>query len=530
MNSIINAMVKYDHRQHELSDWLSELEQRFQLGEVETDKSKIIWCQLLIGATGNSILAGLEDDTTWETAKETLLSRLGAGSVRDEAWVALKNLTRGTKEIIELAGEAEKLAKWLHPQDAEAVERHAVDAFLGALDRSLAAEVRKLGHTQMEGVVADARRIEKILQEQPTPAADSALEAMNRQIQILKKDLIKANERLVAQSTTPPQTASLALSATPTVVAAQPPPANFAPPPKPQALVFPPQQPMLAPPPQYVQNYPAQYRQEDPPYYRRQDRRPAKCFLCDEEGHFAYRCPARTLLQRLLRQEQARRAPTSQVLELPPSDGSSQAPPIAFKLTGGSPEAKVAPVGCAVAPPISGLLQIEGIPVQGLVDTGASVTCLGFAIWWRYRAQWGSLEPFTSTVRGAHGKPLQIAGRTQYLGIQWGEARGRASFIVIVGLESPLCLIGMDIMRPLRVRIDVTEGTATPAQPDPQTIHLDAAQTQPPPPTPLPEKKTLFPQLRKPQNRELLSLYIGLVLRPLLCQRNRAGCLQQRSL
>ena len=174
MNSIINAMVKYDHRQHELSDWLLELEQRFQLGEVEADRAKIIWCQLLIGATGNSILAGLDDDTTWETAKETLLSRLGAGSVRDEAWVALKNLTRGTKEIIELAGKAEKFAKRLHPRDAEAAEIHGVDAFLGALDRPLAAEVRKLGHTQMEGVVADARRIEKILQEQPTPAADSA--------------------------------------------------------------------------------------------------------------------------------------------------------------------------------------------------------------------------------------------------------------------------------------------------------------------------------------------------------------------
>ena len=76
----------------------------------------------------------------------------------------------------------------------------------------------------MEGVAADARRIEKILQEQPTSTADSALETMNRQIQILKKDLIKANERLAAQTTTPPQTASLALPATPTVAAAQPPP------------------------------------------------------------------------------------------------------------------------------------------------------------------------------------------------------------------------------------------------------------------------------------------------------------------
>ena len=185
----------------------------------------------------------------------------------------------------------------------------------------------------------------------------------------------------------------------------------------------------------------------------------------------------------------------------------------------------MAPVGCAVAPPISGLLHIEGIPVEGLVDTGASVTCLGFAVWWRYRAQWGSLEPFANTVRGAHGKPLQIAGKTQHLDIQWGEARGRASFIVIVGLESPPCLIGMDIMRPLRVRIDVTEGTATPAQPDPQTIHLNAAQTRPQPPIPL-QKKTLFLPLRKLQDRELLSL--GLPLPRLLCLRNRAGCQSPR--
>ena len=127
------------------------------------------------------------------------------------------------------------------------------------------------------------------------------------------------------------------------------------------------------------------------------------------------------------------------------------------------------------------------------MDTGASVTCLGFAIWWRYRAQWGALEPFTSAIHGAHGKPLHIAGKTRHLDIQWGEARGRASFIIIVGLESPPCLIGMDIMRPLRVHIDVTEGTATPAQPDPQTIHLNAAQTQPAQERPLPRPAQALP-------------------------------------
>ena len=328
-------MNKYDHRQHELSDWLLELEQRFQLGQVETDRAKITWCQLLIGATGSSILAGLEDDTTWEAAKETLLSRLGAGSVRDEAWVSLKQLTRGSKEIIELAGEAEKLAKRLHPRDEEAAERHAVDTFLSALDRPLAAEVRKLGHTNMEGVVSDTRRIEKILQEQPTSGVDSLMESMNRQIHILKKDLLKAHEKLAAQPIAAQETAALAAPPSQAVAAAQPPPASFAPPQRTQAAApqLPPMATAQAHP--YQQGYPQHcYGNEDPPYFRgprRQDRRPMRCFLCDEEGHFAYRCPARTLLQRLLRQqaqEQARRPPSGQVLELPPADGSSQAHPL----------------------------------------------------------------------------------------------------------------------------------------------------------------------------------------------------------
>ena len=78
----------------------------------------------------------------------------------------LKNLKKGSKDIVELAGETEKLAKRLHSRDEEAYECHAVDAFLGALGRTLAAEVQKLGHKTMEDVVAGARRIEKILDEQ----------------------------------------------------------------------------------------------------------------------------------------------------------------------------------------------------------------------------------------------------------------------------------------------------------------------------------------------------------------------------
>ena len=462
MNSIVKLMSKYDHRQHELSDWLAEIEQRFQLGQVEADRAKITWCQLLIDATGSSILANLEDGATWEAAKETLLSRLGAGSVRDEAWASFKQLKRGTKEIIELAGEAEKFARRLYPRDEEAAERHAVDAFLSALDRPLAAEVQKLGYNNMEEVVAAARRVERILQERPTSGMDTLMESMNRQIQFQAKDLAKAQDKIAVQPPVATPTAAPAVPPSQAVAAAQHPPASLAPPrmAHPAATQLPP--PYSPGPSQYFSgdNGTPNFRGQR----RRLDRGPLRCFLCDEEGHVAYRCPARILLQRMLRQqapEPTREPPRGQILAM-------------------SPQPKVAHIERTLGPPISGQLIIEGVPVLGLVDTGASLTCLGFNIWWRYRTQWGALKPYGTTVYGAHGKPLHIAGKTEHLDIQWGEARGRASFVVIRGLESPPCLIGMDIMRPLRVRIDVTNGTATPAQPNPQTIHLNAAQRQQP--------------------------------------------------
>ena len=278
MNSIVNHMGKYDHRQHVLSDWLAELEQRFQLREVNTDKAKITWCQLLIGATGSSILVSL-DDASWEVAKETLLSRLRVGSVRDEAWAALKQLKRGSKEIVELAGEAEKLAKRLHLRDDEAVERHAIDAFLGAINRSLAAEVQKHGCRTMEEVVAAARRIERILGEQPNSKMEQIILSMQDQIRILTNDLKNAHEQIAPG----------------------------------------------------CQLYP-DYGEEGPyfrPPHRQPDRRPQRCFLCDEEGHFAYRCPARSLLQRLLRQqarETAHGSPRGQVLKLPAPESSQGSP------------------------------------------------------------------------------------------------------------------------------------------------------------------------------------------------------------
>ena len=288
----------------------------------------------------------------------------------------------------------------------------------------------------MENVVATARRIEKILEEQTESKMERLISPMQDQIRLLKKDLKDAHEQIATHKATATPTAALAATPASTIAAARPPPPAS------------PQPPPPAPARHLYQEYP------ENPYYqpprRQSDRRSPRCFLCGEEGHFISNCPARPVLQRLLRQQGsagARGPPKGQILESSPTEDSSQKPSnMQVKLLEGSSEAKVTPVGCAVGPPITGQLTLDGIPVLGLVDTGASVTCMGFLVWWQYRAQWDPLKPFGGVVHGAHGKPLQIAGKTQHLELQWGEARGRACFIMIIGLEPPPCLIGMDVM------------------------------------------------------------------------------------
>ena len=213
---------------------------------------------------------------------------------------------------MELAGEAEKLAKRLHPRDKESSECYALDAFLGALDRTLAAEVQKLGHKTMEDVVAAARRIEKILEEQTDTKMERLVSTMQDQIRLLKKDLKKANEHIAAHRAAAPPVAAMAAVPAPTAAtaaAAQPPPA--------------------APARHIYQDY-----GEEPPFYRpprqQMDRRPPRCFFCGEEGHFVSNFPARPGLQRLLRQQartSARGPPQGQILELPPQEDNSHSNP-----------------------------------------------------------------------------------------------------------------------------------------------------------------------------------------------------------
>ena len=132
-----------------------------------------------------------------------------------------------------------------------------------------------------------------------------------------------------------PTTALAALLAT-TVAAAQPPPITQ--PPRMAiaqlhpAAQLPPLATVQLPPYPPAHHLYQDYREEGP-YFRpprwQRVRRPPCCFLCDEEGHLAYHCPVRSVLQRLLRQqarEPSRGPPRGQILKLPTADSSQGSP------------------------------------------------------------------------------------------------------------------------------------------------------------------------------------------------------------
>ena len=169
----------------------------------------------------------------------------------------------------------------------------------------------------MEDVVATVRQIEKLLEEQTDSKMERLISSMQDQIRLLKKDLKEAHDQISAHQATTTPTATLATTSAVTVAAAHPSPLATAQPPPP------------APARHLYQGYP-----EESPYFqpprRQSDRRPPRCFLCGEEGHFVSHCPARSVLQCLLRQRalaNARSPPRGQVLELPPAEDDGQKSP-----------------------------------------------------------------------------------------------------------------------------------------------------------------------------------------------------------
>ena len=274
MEFVFQSMPKFDRKTGTISEWLNKFECRCGIANINEDAKRIQLCKLFSGQTGEDILGGLPDATTWEQAKQALIDRIGEGSLQEEAWTALKNLTRNGRDLVDVGSEAEKWASRAYPGQAETARRHAVEAFIRTLDGPLALEVQKLGHTTLEDVISAARRIERLHRTYPAPGMDGLVTVMQEELKALRKEL-KENQTKNAAAAVftgipPAEGSSL-------IAAAIPRDHSMAPEAAPGFL-------QRMPSPTQYSRPPGRPRSQPTPRTRR-------CFFCDEEGHFIAQCP-----------------------------------------------------------------------------------------------------------------------------------------------------------------------------------------------------------------------------------------------
>ena len=105
---------------------------------------------------------------------------------------------------------------------------------------------------------------------------------------------------------------------------------------------------------------------------------------------------------------------------------------------------------------------VQGQEAVMLVDTGASRSCLSSTFYNQHQHKLGPLR-YTSPVQGADGTRLAVAGQTRQLPLEWEHNIFETSLIVLKGLSGIDGILGMDVLKPLKVKISAHEHSATPS-------------------------------------------------------------------
>ena len=186
MDQLFASMDKFNKKQMSLSELLLKLEARFRLADVEPYWKKIDLCWISIGNGGENIINSLPDRDMWEEAKATFLQRTGAGSLQEDAFLALQDFKCQGRDIEELGGEAEKQAKGAFPGVPDIAQRQAIDAFIKALKPPLSIEVQKIGLDTLEEFISIARRLERLPLQYLTSSLEVVTAALQEEIKALK--------------------------------------------------------------------------------------------------------------------------------------------------------------------------------------------------------------------------------------------------------------------------------------------------------------------------------------------------------
>ena len=169
--------------EEDIEEWIKVFECRTACSKVKDDKTKIHWCRSINGNVFRRILKGLPGGAQWRQAKAELRKYLGEDNPKSAGWKRHRDYKAKGKCFREIASEVKELAE--KAADEEDVhERLAVEAFLGAIPRHFASEIRVKKIDSLKEALEEAK-LRKTLEEE---------EDSKKSVQAVTEDLRPARQ------------------------------------------------------------------------------------------------------------------------------------------------------------------------------------------------------------------------------------------------------------------------------------------------------------------------------------------------
>ena len=124
----------------------------------------------------------------------------------------------------------------------------------------------------------------------------------------------------------------------------------------------------------------------------------------------------------------------------------------------------MAPVSDKASPLIVAKVNIAGVRVAALVDTGATTSCCRWGWYQEWKSYLGSLRQSSTVVVGVGNVPVEVKGLTQPLSLQWDNVEGQCQLMVLTTLTDMDVILGMDVLSQFGIKVNCREQTASPTQ------------------------------------------------------------------
>ena len=157
----MEKLEEFNPETQSVEDWLETFEARAGCLNITNWDKKIKWCKSVIGSVGRRILKNLDNNATWNDAKQELRRFLGEEDSRSLAWRKIKQYKAKGKSLGEIASDVIGLSIQA-ATETDVRQRLALETFLEAIPWKFALEIKKKKLNSVEEALKEVRLLQTL--------------------------------------------------------------------------------------------------------------------------------------------------------------------------------------------------------------------------------------------------------------------------------------------------------------------------------------------------------------------------------